>query len=55
MDIGFESALLSQLLFFFGLPVQVTLQIWMLMICLSGIMMVFLDSYGSAYAPFLNP
>jgi flagellar biosynthesis protein FliR len=41
--------------FFFGLPVQVTLQIWMLMICLSGIMMVFLDSYGSAYAPFLNP
>ncbi len=41
--------------FFFGLPVQVTMQIWVLMICVSGIILVFLESYGEAYRPFLAP
>lgn len=41
--------------FFFGLPIQVTLQFWVLMITISGIMMVFLESYRDAYAPFLSP
>jgi len=41
--------------FFFGLPIQVTVQFWVLMICVSGIMMVFLEKYRDAYAPFLSP
>jgi flagellar biosynthetic protein FliR len=41
--------------FFFGLPIQVTLQIWVLMICFSGMMIVFLRTYGEAYRPFLAP
>jgi flagellar biosynthetic protein FliR len=41
--------------FFFGLPLQVSLQIWVLMICLSGMMMVFLQAFGNAYVPFISP
>lgn len=41
--------------FFFGLPVQVSLQIWVIMVCFSGMMMVFLQSYNAAYLPFLAP
>lgn len=41
--------------FFFGLPIQVSVQIWVLMICISSILMVFLESYGEAYRPFLAP
>lgn len=39
--------------FFFGLPVQITLQIWVLMLSLSGMMMVFMQAFSDAYAPFL--
>lgn len=41
--------------FFFGLPVQVSMQIWVLMICVTSIIMVFLEAYRGAYAPFLSP
>jgi len=41
--------------FFFGLPIQVSLQLWLMMICFSGMMMVFLQTYGDAYIPFLAP
>ena len=39
--------------FFFGLPVQITVQIWVLMICFSGMMLVFLGAFTDAYVPFL--
>ncbi len=40
--------------FFFGLPVQISLQIWVLMLSLSGIMMVFLQAFYDGYVPFLG-
>ncbi len=40
--------------FFFGLPVQITVQIYVLMITFSGIMLVFLQAFSEAYAPFLT-
>ena len=39
--------------FFFGLPVQITVQIYVLMLTFSGSMLVFLQAYSDAYAPFL--
>ena len=41
--------------FFFGLPIQVSLQIWVMMVCFSGMMIVFLRVYSEAYMPFLAP
>ena len=46
-------ALLSRLVpqlqvFFFGLPIQLGLQIWVMMLALSGIMLIFLDHFGHA-------
>ncbi|MBO6521471.1 MAG: flagellar biosynthetic protein FliR [Rhodospirillales bacterium] len=41
--------------FFFGLPLQISMQLWVLMICFSGMMMVFLQAYSDAYTPFLAP
>jgi len=40
--------------FFFGLPVQIALQIWVLMLSLSGIMLVFLQAFYDGYVPFLG-
>lgn len=34
--------------FFFGLPIQLGLQIWVMMLTLSGIMLIFLDHFGRA-------
>lgn len=39
--------------FFFGLPVQISLQIWMMMLCLSGVMLVWLQAFQDGYTPFL--
>lgn len=39
--------------FFFGLPVQIALQIWVMMLSLSGIMLVFLQAFYDGYVPFL--
>lgn len=41
--------------FFFGLPVQITVQFWVLMIALSGIMLVFLERFQEQYGAFLKP
>lgn len=41
--------------FFFGLPVQIGVQIWVLAVTVPGIMMVFLRSYGNAYQSFMLP
>jgi len=40
--------------FFFGLPVQITVQFWVFMICFSGIMLVFLRMFSESYMPFLG-
>ncbi len=39
--------------FFFGLPLQIATQIFVMMLTFSGMMMVFLQAFGDAYAPFL--
>lgn len=41
--------------FFFGLPIQITAQMWVLMITLSGIMLVFLQRFQEQYGVFLKP
>jgi flagellar biosynthesis protein FliR len=41
--------------FFFGLPVQIGLQIWVLSITISGIMLVFLQEFEEAYQGFTLP
>ncbi len=41
--------------FFFGMPFQISAQFWVLTVTVSGIMMVFLERFGAAYAPFLAP
>ncbi len=55
LSLGILGRLMPTLqVFFFGLPLQVTVQIWVLMICLSGMMMVFLEAFRGAYAPFIS-
>lgn len=39
--------------FFFGLPAQIALQIWLMMATLSGAMIVFMTSFREGLAPFL--
>ena len=41
--------------FFIGMPIQIMVQIWALMISVSAIMMVFLRHFQDGYAAFLNP
>lgn len=40
--------------FFFGLPVQISLQIWVMMIAVSGIMMMFMTRFQDGFVPFLG-
>lgn len=55
LSLGILGRLMPTLqVFFFGLPLQVSMQIWVLMICLSGMMMVFLQAFRGAYLPFIN-
>lgn len=50
--LGLLGRLMPQLpVFFFGLPVQISLQLWALMLTLSGIMLVFLTRFGDLVAP----
>lgn len=54
LSLGILGRLMPTLqVFFFGLPIQIGLQIWVLMLCISGIMMVFLQAFSDGYAPFL--
>ena len=38
--------------FFFGLPFQIGVQLWLLMVSVSGIMLVFLRRYAETYLPY---
>jgi len=56
IGLGLLGRLMPQLqVFFFGLPVQIGLQIWVLAITLTGIMLVFLQNFGEAYQNFILP
>ena len=56
LSLGILGRLMPTLqVFFFGLPLQISMQIWVLMICFSSMMMVFLQAYSGAYTPFLAP
>jgi flagellar biosynthesis protein FliR len=56
IGLGFLGRLMPQLqVFFFGLPFQIGLQIWVFMIAVSGMMMAFLQSFGEAYQNFTLP
>jgi flagellar biosynthesis protein FliR len=51
VGLGLLGRLMPQLpVFFFGLPVQVGLQLWVMMLALSGIMLVFLDRFAGTFA-----
>jgi flagellar biosynthetic protein FliR len=56
IGLGLLGRLMPQLqVFFFGLPFQIGLQIWVLAITISGIMMVFLQKFEEAYESFILP
>tara|TARA_R110001592_G_scaffold116392_1_gene317806 strand:- start:1131 stop:1892 length:762 start_codon:yes stop_codon:yes gene_type:complete len=55
VTIGVLGRLMPQLqVFFFGLPVQIMLQIWVFMVALSGMMLAFLEMFQDSYASFLG-
>ena len=41
--------------FFVGLPIQIAIQIAVLMLVTSGMMLVFLERFQQAFAPLLAP
>lgn len=54
ITIGFMGRLMPALpVFFFGLPIQIMIQLWALMLTLSGTMMVFAAKFEEAFRPFL--
>lgn len=56
VGLGLLSRLMPALpVFFIGMPLQITAQIWVLMITVSGVMMVFMRHFQDGYARFLNP
>ncbi len=56
IGLGLLGRLMPQLqVFFFGLPFQIGLQIWVLAITITGIMMVFLQEFEEAYQGFILP
>ncbi|MDA1090894.1 MAG: flagellar biosynthetic protein FliR [Proteobacteria bacterium] len=56
IGLGLLGRLMPQLqVFFFGLPAQIAIQIWVLAITFSGIMMVFLEHFSEAYQNFILP
>jgi flagellar biosynthetic protein FliR len=51
VGLGLLGRLMPQLpVFFFGLPLQVALQLWVMMLTVSGIMLVFLDHFADMLA-----
>jgi len=56
IGLGLLGRLMPQLqVFFFGLPAQIGLQLWVLMITFTGIMLVFLDNFADAFQNFILP
>ena len=54
IGLGFLGRLMPQLqVFFFGLPFQIGIQIWVLAITITGLMMAFLQSFAEAYRNFI--
>lgn len=54
IGLGVLSRLMPQLqVFFFGLPVQITMQFWVMAVTISGMMMVFLTHFSADYGRFL--
>ena len=54
VGLGLLGRLMPQLpVFFFGLPVQITVQLWVLMLVLSGIMLVFTRRFADGMGGFL--
>ncbi|MBL94687.1 MAG: hypothetical protein CFH06_00135 [Alphaproteobacteria bacterium MarineAlpha3_Bin5] len=55
IGLGILGRLMPQLpVFFFGLPFQLTVQIWIMSITVSGLMIVFLRQFSETYAPYLK-
>lgn len=53
IGLGLLGRLMPQLqVFFIGIPLQISLQIWVMMLTLSGIMMVFLNRFTEVLSPF---
>ncbi len=56
VGLGILGRLMPQLpVFFFGLPVQVVAQLMVFILALTGIMLVFLNTFSAGYRPFLAP
>jgi len=56
VGLGLLSRLMPALpVFFIGMPVQIAVQMWVLMITFSAILMVFLQHFQDGYVKFLNP
>ncbi len=56
IGLGLLGRLMPQLqVFFFGMPFQIGVQIWVLAVSLSGIMMAFLQHFGEGYQGFILP
>ena len=56
IGLGLLGRLMPQLqVFFFGLPAQIGLQIWVLAITFSGMMLVFMQNFIDAYQNFILP
>ena len=55
IGLGILGRLMPQLpVFFFGLPFQLAVQIWIMSITISGLMIVFLRQFAETYAPYLK-
>ncbi len=56
VGLGLLGRLMPQLqVFFFGLPFQIGLQIWVLAITITGIMLVFLQKFEESFESFILP
>ena len=56
IGLGLLGRLMPQLqVFFFGLPFQIGLQIWVLTVTVSGILVVFLRNFEEGYQDFILP
>lgn len=54
LGLGLIGRLMPQLpVFFFGMPIQIAMQMWLIMLTLSGMMMVFMSFFTDGMASFL--
>lgn len=56
VGLGLLGRLMPQLpVFFFGMPIQISFQIWAMALTISGIMLVFLNQFRETLSPFAGP